>query len=77
MQRAQLNFRLDTELLEAIKARCETDGTTLTDFIINACRSALGMETMKRTTHHNPGTLESLAARLAEVEKRLDKCITN
>lgn len=76
MPRPQLNFRLDADLLTAIKAKCEADGITITDFIVNACRSALGIETME-PTYPSSDALESLLARLANMELRLDDCLTS
>lgn len=77
MARPQLNFRLDAEMLAAIKAKSEAEGITLTDFIVNACRSALGIETMERTDYPSSDALENLAARLANVESSLAECITS
>lgn len=77
MARPQLNFRLDAEMLAAIKAKSEAEGITLTDFIVNACRRALGIETMERTTHPSSDALENLVARLANVESSLAECITS
>lgn len=41
--RTQINIRIDNELVEAMKARCEEEGSTQTLFIIAAIRMALGM----------------------------------
>ena len=71
MPRTQINFRLVTELLAAIKAHCEADGISVTEFLSDAARTALGIETIERTTALSPDALESLAARLASVESRL------
>lgn len=71
MPRTQINFRLDNELHGRIKAECEADGVTITDFLTVAAMKALGMGTMEHTTHPSQGTLETLLARLADVEARL------
>ena len=73
MPRTQINFRLDTELLTAIKAKCEEKGINVTKFLTDAARRALGFETMQRTITLSPGTLERLETRLADVEK----CLAN
>ena len=71
MPRTQINFRLDTELLAAIKAKCEASGISITEFLTDAARSALGIERMERTTAPSSEVLESLTVRLAIVEERL------
>ncbi len=77
MVRTQINFRLDTELLAAIKARCEADNITITDFLVDAARSALGIETTERTTLPNSEAVESLEERLAVVEGYLAQCLSS
>lgn len=70
-ERTQVNFRIDTDLLTAIKQKCEAEGISTTDFFINAAKTALGIETMDRTTLPSLDALESLGERLEELEKRL------
>lgn len=77
MPRTQINFRLDTELLAGIKAKCEADGISITEFLTDAARRALGIETMNRTTHPNSEVLESLTQRLASVELRLAESLAS
>lgn len=77
MSRTQINFRVDTELLAAIKAKCEASGSTVTDFLTDAARSALGIETMERTTAPNSEVLAGIIARISSLEKRLDSRIAN
>lgn len=77
MQRTQINFRLDTELLAAIKAKCEESGTSITEFLTDAARTALGIETMVRTTASSSEVLESLTERLAIVEERLAQSLAS
>lgn len=77
MPRTQINFRLDTELLAAIKAKCEESGVSITDFLTDAARSALGIETMDRTTYLSPEALESLTERLASMELNLAECLAS
>lgn len=77
MTRTQINFRLDTELLAAIKAKCEESGVSVTDFLTEAARTALGIERMDRTTTLNPEALESLTERLASVELNLAECLAS
>ena len=72
MPRTQINFRLDTELLAAIKAKCEANGTTVTDFLTSAARNALGIETMEHTDYPNSDVLAGIIERIASLEKRLD-----
>lgn len=77
MPRTQINFRLDTDLLAAIKAKCESEGVSVTDFLTDAAIRALGIEMIERTTYSSPGTLERLGARLASVEVRLEDCLAS
>ena len=77
MSRTQINFRVDTELLAAIKAKCEGSGTTVTDFLTDAARSALGIETMERTTAPSSEVLAGIIERIATLEKRLNSCIAD
>lgn len=77
MPRTQINFRLDTDLLAAIKAHCEADGVSITEFLTNAARNALGIETIERTILPSASALESLTARLASVESRLEDCLAS
>ena len=42
MSRTQINFRLDDELLAKIKSKCDKSGVSLTDFLTDAARRALG-----------------------------------
>lgn len=77
MPRTQINFRLDTELLAAIKAKCEESGVSITEFLTDAARSALGIERMERTTYPSPEVLESLTERLASVELNLAECLAS
>ena len=77
MQRTQINFRLDTELLAAIKAKCEADGISITEFLTDAARTALGIETMERATYPSSGVLESLTKRLADMDERLNECLAS
>lgn len=77
MPRTQINFRLDTKLLAAIKAKCEESGVSITDFLTEAARTALGIETIERTTTLSPEVLESLTDRLASVELNLAECLAS
>ena len=77
MPRTQINFRVDTELLAAIKAKCEASGITVTDFLADAARTALGIETMERTNYLNSEVLAGLIARIANLENRLGSRIAD
>lgn len=77
MPRTQINFRLDTELLTAIKAKCEASGISITEFLTDAARTALGIETIERTTYPSKDALESLTERLVSVESRLAECLAS
>jgi hypothetical protein len=68
--RTQVNFRIDTELLEAIKQAAAERGVSYTRFILDACKVALGRETDTLAPTKSDG-LEELRARLAELEHRL------
>lgn len=75
--RTQVNFRIDTELLATIKQKCSELGCSTTDFFINAAKSALGMETMERTTLPSLDAFQSLIARLVDVETRLSESLAS
>ena len=45
----QVNFRLDTDLLEALKQRAEVEGVSYTDLIQKFCRQGLEGFTSSRT----------------------------
>lgn len=77
MTRPQINFRLDAELLAAVKAKCEADGISITEFLTDAARTALGTRMMERTTGPRPKALESLTERLAIVELNLAECLAS
>lgn len=70
-ERTQVNFRIDTELLTAIKQKCSELGCSTSEFFINAAKAALGMKTMERTNLSNSEAFLSLTTRLVEVENRL------
>jgi antitoxin component of RelBE/YafQ-DinJ toxin-antitoxin module len=70
--RTQINFRIDNELLDAMKAKCETEGVTQTEFIINAIKAALGIAPVVSS----PTELDKLIeAKLAPIEQRLEQRI--
>ena len=66
--RTQINFRIDNDLLDAVKAKCETDGVTQTDFIINAIKAALGITPSIPESSELDKLIE---AKLAPIEQRL------
>jgi uncharacterized protein (DUF1778 family) len=70
--RTQINFRIDNELLDAMKAKCETEGVTQTEFIINAIKAALGIV----PSISDPTELDKLIeAKLTPIERRLEQRI--
>lgn len=69
--RTQINIRIDNELVEAIKARCEEENSTQTEFIVAAIRNALGMPSSTDSTDLN----ELVDAKLAALEQRLSERI--
>lgn len=73
--RSQINFRIDAELLANIKQSCELKGITLTDFITNACKVALEIESAKLSTETveviNLQIEKYLASKLPPIEERL------
>ena len=50
MPQAQITFQLDTDLLASIRAKCESEGVTVTESLTFAVNNALDVETMG--THH-------------------------
>lgn len=83
-KRLQLNLRMDgqNELLEAVRQAAEAQGVSINQFVLNALRTAVGRETIHRTTPLNSDALESLRRelegtleqRLAELlDKKLDE----
>jgi uncharacterized protein (DUF1778 family) len=66
--RTQINFRIDNDLLEAVKEKCETEGVTQTDFIINAIKAALGIAS---SISESTDLDKLIEAKLAPIEQRL------
>ncbi len=69
--RTQVNFRIDTELLEAIKQAAAERGISYTQFILDACKAELGREVTDTAASTNLNGLKELKARIAELEQRL------
>jgi len=69
--RPQVNFRIDADLLAAIKAKSAEQGISVTDLFINAAKTALGVETMDHPTLSSLGDLERLVDRIDNMENRL------
>ena len=69
--RTQVNFRIDTELLEAIKLAAAERGISYTQFILDACNAELGREVTDTPPSTNLNGLKELRARIAELEQRL------
>ncbi|HEY9596939.1 MAG TPA: hypothetical protein V6D33_04660 [Cyanophyceae cyanobacterium] len=65
--RTQINFRVDDELLTAIKAHCETQGVSQTDFVIGAIKNALGIQTPSSMEPNTEVIDERIDSRLAPV----------
>lgn len=42
MQKTQINFRIDLDLLEAIKTKAEEEGIPYTNWIVETCKEKLG-----------------------------------
>jgi uncharacterized protein (DUF1778 family) len=70
--RTQINFRIDNELLDAVKAKCEAEGVTQTEFIINAIKAALGIAPSISDLTELDKLIE---AKLAPIEQRLEQRI--
>lgn len=70
-ERTQVNFRIDIDLLTAIKQKCEIEGISTTDFFRNAAKTALGIETIDCTTLPSSDALESFTERIEDLEQRL------
>lgn len=51
----QVNFRIDTDLLEALKQRAEIEGASYTDLIQKFCRQGLEGS----TSSHNHSTIQA------------------
>ena len=75
MSRTQINFRLDDELLAKIKSKCDKSGVSLTDFLTDAARRALGHRMADR--YPDPDVLSGIIERIDNVEKRLDNRIAD
>jgi hypothetical protein len=73
--RTQINFRIENDLLAAIKTKCEEQKITQTNFITNAIKAMLGIETPEDTS---VGTelIHELRMQLAETEHRLSERIS-
>jgi uncharacterized protein (DUF1778 family) len=69
--RTQVNFRIDTELLEAIKQAAAERGISYTQLILDACKAELGREVTDTKASTNSNGLKELKARIAELEQRL------
>lgn len=70
--RTQVNFRIDTSLLSAIKQAAAKRGISYTQFILDACKAELGYQLTDTTAA--PSDLDGLGeciARIAELEQRL------
>jgi antitoxin component of RelBE/YafQ-DinJ toxin-antitoxin module len=46
-KKQQVNFRIDTELLEALKEQAEVEGVSYTDLIQRFCKQGLGSGTIQ------------------------------
>ena len=77
MTRTQINFRLDDELLAKIRAKCDKSGVSLTDYLTDAARSALGRKSMDSTSYPDTEALSGIIERIDNVEKRLDNRIAD
>ncbi len=60
--RTQINFRVDDDLLAAMKAHCDANGISQTDFLISAIKNELGI-------------VDTLAAapKMELIDERIDK----
>jgi uncharacterized protein (DUF4415 family) len=68
--RTQINFRIDNDLLDAVKAKCEVGELTQTEFIVNAIKAALGMPSAATDSADLDKLIE---AKLAPIEQRLEQ----
>jgi antitoxin component of RelBE/YafQ-DinJ toxin-antitoxin module len=68
--RTQINFRIDNDLLDAVKAKCEVEGLTQTEFIVNSIKAALGMPAVAADSIELDKLIE---AKLAPIEQRLEQ----
>jgi hypothetical protein len=69
--RTQVNFRIDTSLLEAIKQAAAEQGISYTQFILDACKAKLGHQLTNTPAPTDLDGLEECIARIAELEQRL------
>jgi hypothetical protein len=60
--RTQINFRVDDDLLAAMKAHCDESGISQTDFLIGAIKGALGIE-----------DIPAAVPKLEVIDERIDK----
>jgi len=69
--RTQVNFRIDTSLLEAIKQAAAERGISYTQFILDACQAKLGYQLADTAAPSDLDGLEKCLVRIAELEQRL------
>ena len=72
--RTQINFRIDNDLLDAVKAKCEVEELTQTEFIVNAIKAALGMPSGATDSTELDKLIE---AKLAPIEQRLEQRLSD
>jgi uncharacterized protein (DUF1778 family) len=68
-KRMQVNFRLEEDLLSAIKHKCRTDNISLTEFMIQAVKKALDKDVS--TPNEFQQVILSFSIRLSLVESCL------
>jgi len=71
VNRTQVNFRIDTSLLEAIKQAAAERGIPYTQFILDACQAKLGHQLADTAAPSDLDGLEKCLVRIAELEQRL------
>lgn len=67
MQKTQINFRIDLDLLEAIKTEAEQAGIPYTNWIVEVCKEKLGYSNSNKTLYSEAEN------RLLELQKAVNE----
>ncbi len=77
--RKQVNIKMPESLIEALKAKAEAEGETLTDLIVRFCKQGLGIPSSQnahQTTRWEAKDLDvidvHINSRIADLEVRLE-----
>ncbi len=71
VERTQINFRVDNNLLSAIRTRCSAEGVTQAQLITNALKTYLGISPTPTNGIKSYEISEIVAAEVKLIEKEL------